>query len=897
MSDEHAPVEGPEAVPQERIGAYRLESRLGRGGMGEVFLAWDDRLKRRVAIKRIRQDSADPGQRRERFRREAQAAAGLSHPAIVQIYDIAEDASGDGIVMEYVEGRTLAALLRAGGALRPGLAVRLAREVAEGLHAAHTAGFVHRDLKAENVIVTATAHAKILDFGLSKPVSGSADESLTADGAVLGTFHAMSPEQARGEEVDARSDLFSLGVLFYEMLTGTSPFRGANPLDTLRRVATDQPAPVRALRPGLPEGLGVLVERLLEKDPEDRPRDAQEVAWELGRLERLVQEEDGEPWPARPGAGPPADPFGDLPTGQVRPIGSRPVSRPPAGTAAAEPVQVGPRSLRFSPRRAVALGASLAVLALALWAWLGRAPAEPLRVIVLKPAISPEGDERLRLAASGVLAAELSSLASLEGVAPLDPAQVDESLEAPAAIARLAAADEVLTADVEKDGELARVSLRRIQGEDGRVLWSRTFSVSTEARDLRQLADAVHLQLRQAYAGHPLREGTPPLEARAEDYAGFVEVRSRVHSDLPLEEALRRLEAIARTSPRFLDAQLLASSVARSLFVSTRRTELLDRAAAFAGRAQALSPNDPRPHTEQFQTALVAGRTADAESLLKDLERRLPGDPELLVLRAQLARQQGRTEDALADLRIAVERTPSWRNLYHLARLEKETGRLDDARRHLEEVLRQSPRNVWGLTELANLEVTFGDLQRAEALYLRLLAIAPRRGTYTNLGLTRFLLGRHRQATEAYRQALALEPGNLTVLLNLADAELALGRQPEAQALYRQIVERSEGGGLASGADSTVEMARAQSLAHLGRTLEAVQLAQGALQRNPGDAEVIYQAALVYALAGDRASALVNVRAALDKGYQRRWFAIPAFGRLARDPEFQDLVRVPPARD
>jgi serine/threonine-protein kinase len=290
--------------------------------MGEVFLAWDDRLKRRVAIKRIRHDSAVTSQRRERFRREAQAVAGLSHSAIVQIYDIAEDSSGDCIVMEYVEGRTLAALLNAGGPIAPGLAARLAREIAEGLQAAHAAGFVHRDLKAENVIVTASAHAKILDFGLSKSVFESADESLTADGTVLGTFHAMSPEQARGGEVDSRSDLFSLGVLLYEMLTGTSPFRGTNPLDTLKRVTTDQPPPVQALRPGVPAALGSLVERLLAKDPEGRPRDAQAVALELGRIERLPEGE-GAPWPpgrdnAAAGSGPSSDLWGDLPTAQAR---------------------------------------------------------------------------------------------------------------------------------------------------------------------------------------------------------------------------------------------------------------------------------------------------------------------------------------------------------------------------------------------------------------------------------------------------------------------------------------------------------------------------------------------------------------------------------------------------
>ncbi|MFP5287521.1 MAG: serine/threonine-protein kinase, partial [Thermoanaerobaculia bacterium] len=178
----------------EYLGAYRLESRLGRGGMGEVFLAWDERLERRVAIKRVRRDVFEASHHRDRFRREAQMAARLSHAAIVQIHDLVTDGSGDAIVMEYVEGVTLAERM-AHGLLETAEAVRLAREIAEGLAAAHAAGLIHRDLKAENVVVTPAGHAKILDFGLARPVAVE-DQRLTGHGAIVGTCYAMSPEQA-----------------------------------------------------------------------------------------------------------------------------------------------------------------------------------------------------------------------------------------------------------------------------------------------------------------------------------------------------------------------------------------------------------------------------------------------------------------------------------------------------------------------------------------------------------------------------------------------------------------------------------------------------------------------------------------------------------------------------
>lgn len=274
-----------------RLGGYRIESLLGRGGMGEVYLAYDERLHRHVALKRIRADASVDAQARARFRREAQAAARLNHPALVQIYDILDTEHGDCIVMEYVAGETVAALVKR-GPLALGQALRLASAVADGLGEAHAKGLVHRDLKAENVLVTSAGQAKILDFGLALPLWGnSPSPALTQQGALLGTVHAMSPEQASGRAVDHRSDLFALGVLLYELVTGRSPFRGANLLDTLRRVTSEAPTPLPEARPDAPEELVALVERLLEKEPERRPQSARLVAAELAALATQVPQE------------------------------------------------------------------------------------------------------------------------------------------------------------------------------------------------------------------------------------------------------------------------------------------------------------------------------------------------------------------------------------------------------------------------------------------------------------------------------------------------------------------------------------------------------------------------------------------------------------------------------
>ncbi|HKV10619.1 MAG TPA: protein kinase, partial [Thermoanaerobaculia bacterium] len=722
----------------ERIGVYRVERQLGRGGMGEVFLAWDERLERRVAIKRIRRDSGLSPEQRERFRREARMAARLSHSAIVQIYDLVTEDDEDALVLEYVEGRTLAERL-AEGRLSTAEALRLCSEIATGLAAAHEAGLIHRDLKAANVLVTGAGHAKILDFGLARPLGTPEDTALTQQGVVVGTLLSMSPEQARGEELDARSDLFSLGALIYEMLTGRSPFQGKNPADVLRRVVYEPPPRLRSLRPELPVELENLLDRLLAKDRRLRPGSAREVLAALASLS------------ASAGSG--AGSLSDLPT-----------SAEPLPAIAAPRVR--------SSLRAVLAGVAVVLLAaMVAAAWLER-PTVPLRVAVARPEVRPAaGDEQLRLAASGVLAASLSGLAALEDLAPIDPREASRGGRSPVEMARTAAADEVLISTLEREAGLARVSLRRVRGSDGAVLWTETFRVPADPQSLRLLADAVDVHLRRAWPDHGLRPGTPALDVRDEDYAAFLEIRQRLDKGSPLMPELARLDEIVRRSPRFLEGQILAARVAHSLYQTGHDPADLDRASRRVRQSLELAPDDPRPLLLEVRIALAAGRETEAEELLERLDRILPGDPDVLPLKARLAEQEGRPAEALEALRTAARQVPSWQNLYLLAGLEAKLGHVDEARGRIAAILRQAPDNLWALEQLGYLELLYGDLARAEQIYLQCVRVAPERAWH-NLGVARFLRGRYPEAAEAYRRVLESDPDDVLSLLNLADTEI-----------------------------------------------------------------------------------------------------------------------------
>jgi eukaryotic-like serine/threonine-protein kinase len=306
---EEAFAEAPNAAPPpEQIGPYRIEERLGRGGMGEVYRAFDSRLHRLVALKRVRAAAGDVELARHRFQREARAMAQLSHSAVVQVHDWVAGEGEDWIVMELVDGRPLRELLAA-GPLAPAEAIRIGRGIAAGLAAAHGAGLVHRDLKLDNVMVTPAGEVKILDFGIARQLLGEPGPGedpatlarLTLTGKVVGTVTAMSPEQAMGLAVDHRSDLFSLGSLLYELLTGESPFRGRNAMETLSRICSLRQPPVIKLRPEVPAALSDLVERLLAKDPAQRPASAEAV---IAILDRVAADLPAERTTAR--EGPPA---------------------------------------------------------------------------------------------------------------------------------------------------------------------------------------------------------------------------------------------------------------------------------------------------------------------------------------------------------------------------------------------------------------------------------------------------------------------------------------------------------------------------------------------------------------------------------------------------------------
>jgi Tol biopolymer transport system component len=333
-----------------QLGHYRIERKLGEGGMGEVYLASDTKLGRQVALKVLTGALASDPDRLERFEREARAAAALNHPNIVTIHSVETVDGIPFLTLELVDGQTLSDIIPADG-MPLDRVLSLGIALADAVGAAHQRGIAHRDLKPANVMVTTDGRLKVLDFGLAKMMedarlladAGMATAALTGEGRIVGTVAYMSPEQAEGKPVDARSDVFSLGIILYEMSTGRRPFEGDTPMATLSAIIKDPPRSMLEVRPGLPRELGKIVGRCLAKDVEDRYQSAKDLRNDLRALKN------------------------DLTSGEIVPItGSTERAAVPA--AAARP---GVSRLAIAAAAVVVIGAAGAA------AWWMRGPSEP----------------------------------------------------------------------------------------------------------------------------------------------------------------------------------------------------------------------------------------------------------------------------------------------------------------------------------------------------------------------------------------------------------------------------------------------------------------------------------------------------------------------------------------
>ncbi len=845
-------------MPPERVGRYRIVRSLGRGGMGEVFEGLDERLHRPVAIKGLLHDRPTP-ERRRRLEREAMAVASLSHPAVTHIYEIITEGEREWVVMEYVDGRSLADIVDE-GPLPPAEIARIGAEVAEALAEAHSKGIIHRDIKTENVMITSSGRVKVLDFGLARwdsPVGLPADQRITSEGMVVGTSKAMSPEQATDRPLDGRSDLFSLGSMLYECATGRPAFHGESPMDTMLKVARAEHEPLEKAAPHLPAELVRVIERCLRLRPDDRFPSAQALAAAL-----------------------------------------RPIA---AGSLTGALELAGMTSSFRRPVRRWALVGVITLLvtgAVGAAVWLGVfAPPRALTVAVLPPeVVAPPGSSLAAAAVHDAIVARLASVGRLEVVTGREARQAAREHDSVTAVARALGVKELIetTFTQSEAGGPARVSLSRAAGQTGKVLWSTTLEVGTD--DLLLLQDAIATALSDAYRGLGFSAETPPREASEEALRAFLEYRARLDGGQVshgLREEVELLERAARLAPRFLEAQVALAELHRYLFEVDRRAAHRQRAAEVLEHAARLRPGDPGVVRARARLALATGDEEAALETARTLVAARPGDSaSWALLAAALDRAQRHAEAERAYLRsLSLRPSPATQRSRIAARIQR--GDYVGARQLLAPLLAANPNDLLALVRLAEAELFSGNHPEAERIFRRLAEERGSPGDFINLGMCVFFQGRYDEARQAWEKAAELAPNMALARANLADALLWSGDEVGAQAAYLAALELAEAELALGLRRHDVLETRARCLAHLGRGPEAVLAINEALAEHPEQPQTRFVAALVFAITGDTTSALVWARKARELHAPAIWFSGPEFAPLRGDPRFASLLEGP----
>ena len=746
--------------PNTRLGPYEILAPIGAGGMGEVYRARDSRLGREVAIKVLPAEVAADPDRVRRFEQEAQAASALNHPNILTIHDIGVENGVAYLVTELLRGETLRdAMMR--GALTPDRAATIAIQVARGLAAAHHAGIVHRDLKPENLFITQDGSCKILDFGLARmdrpelanhvgtatPTAGA-----TLAGTVMGTAGYMAPEQVRGHRADARSDLFSLGVVMHEMLAGQSPFRRDTVVESLSAILKEEPP---AITPSSP--LAPIINRCLEKDPVRRFQSASDLAFALENVSTI--------------------------------------GIPQAAAA--------PRKRR---RRAIAAALLVGVLLPAVLMLMrtrekhpvpaGTAPVRSLAVLPFTSLSHQSSDEYFSAGMTDALTAELSHIAALKVIGPHSAARFQDTMRSQADVAKELGVEGLVSGSVFRDGDRVRISAQLSDAATGRVMWAENYEravsdvLSLQSEVTRAIAGAIALELSPAEKNRLSAAVTVDPRALDEYLQGRYLWNQRTGASV--RSALEHFRASAQIAPDFAlaysgiaDAYLIlaAYGYVEPLQATPLALEALTRAMELdstAGEPHA-TRGDFAFHVERNYA--LAMREADKAVALS------PGYATAHNWRSEVLYVLGRTDEAIAEIQRAITLDPITPfPHYFLGSVRQATGDLVQAEKDYQAAMKVAPGFPMG-DMYARLLVRQGRCTDALAVAQGMLAANESAFNIESLAVIQALCGHREEAIANQARVRAMAAQRWISPLEFACMDAALGNRDDALRHLREAID------------------------------------------------------------------------------------------------------------
>lgn len=852
---------------------YRIVSVLGQGAMGRVYKAFDKDLERAVAIKVVRPGMMAESDALKRFKQELLLASKVSHKNILRIHDLGEVGETKFISMAYVEGSDLNKIIQQSPKMPFERILSFAEQLADALEAAHSEGVIHRDLKPQNILVGTDDHLYVSDFGLAKSFEKDA-VGMTRTGVFLGTPLYMSPEQVEGKPADQRSDLYSYGLILYEMATGAVPFSGDSTFKVMYDRLKTRPKNPRLQNPEIPAWFDRIVMRCLEKDPDSRYQNAGEILNDLrgSRATASASRSIQITLPQFSGRGWMWWAFGGVLALAALAFAIPPVRHlilPHGGAETGSQVSGVP---------ALSAGKFVAVL--------------PFKVL---------GDEQaLGYVAEGLneaLSAKLFQMKDLRMASDISLANISDK-EPIEKVARSLGVNLIVEGLIQGDADKMSIIVNLHDIADGKELWSQQFS--GVPKDLLSIEDQISTQLVSALQIKPTDDEMARAAERPTDNIDAYDLYLRGRQALrgpdrekSAKAALDYFQQAIQKDAGFALAYTGVSDASLLMYENTKDSFWAQKATDAAQRAENLKDNLPEVHFALGGVYRETGKTSEA---IAEMDRGLklaPNSEAGYVRLGTIYAQAGQQEQAIATFKRGIDVNPYFWVLHNeLGRAYFSIGDNDEALAEFQRVTELEPDNVTGWNNLASIYERLGRYQDSIPAFQKSIELSPTWLAYCNLGSVYTVLKEYPQAIDALQKSVALGPNQEACVGNLADAYRYSGQKDKANETYEKAIALAFQE-LQVNPQNTDDMGDlALYFVKKGDAARGMEFIQRARAIDKRDVELIFTQATVEALNNKPADAMSTLRDALSKGYPARDVATnPDFANLQDRPDFQALLK------
>ncbi len=859
---------------------YEILGVLGQGGMGAVYKARDRELDRLIALKVIRPELANDPAILARFKQELILSRNITHKNVVRIFDLGEAEGIRFISMEYVDGEDLRTILRRDGKFTPKDAISVVEQVCRALDSAHSEGVIHRDLKPQNIMRDKYGRIVVMDFGLARSLG---DSGMTQTGAIVGTIEYMSPEQALGSTLDQRSDIFSVGLIFYELLTGKAPYEADTAIASLMKRTREEARSASDVDASVPRSLSAIVSRCLEREPANRYHSAVEL------LQQLTA------WEANP----------NISTETLSQMIPHPIIR----------------SSRFHlelPGKSWMWIAG-AVLVIALSTLAGRTllnhtgtsstgevaqgipPLKQGKYVALLP-LKLVGDQKaLGYIADGIQEALAAKLFQLKEVhlASSDAVEKAAAKDLPLSkLARELGVNLVLQGSVQGNDDKFRVTLGLDDATTGKRVWSKEFTGAPG--DVLALEDEIYGTVSTALALKPTDEEQARIGAQPttniKAYDLYLQGRNALHNghdQNSYHQAVGLFEQAIEKDPNFALAYAGLADSSLRMYGETKESIWAQKATLAAQHAEQISNNLPEVHLSLGGVYSNTGKNSEAIAELKKALELAPNSDEAYRNLGDAYSRSGQTDEGIAAYQKAIAANAyNWLNHGALGKAYFDLGDTAKALPEFQKVTELAPDNPLGYGDIGSLYLREGKWSESIPEFQKALALAPDSATYSNLGTAYFFLKNYDQATKMYEKAVEMTPNDEVLLGNLGDAYRWSGHSDQAGTAYSKAISLAFQELQVNPRSASIMGDLGLLYAKKGDATNALQYTNQARAIKPDDLQLMYSEAQVKALIGTPEDALKSLRLALQKGYaaQEAWND-PELQKLQALPQFSQLLK------